>query len=101
MILMVVGAWPLMNHPHAAAYQPWLLGVLVLCGLLGGMGAAGAPLATTRLRRWLARAAMATALLGLVTLSFVVFTDALCQSLPTAPDGSCLRAATAPATEKG
>jgi hypothetical protein len=87
--LLGAGSWPIVDHPHADAYQPWLFIGLALCCVLGGSGAAGAPLATTVTTRRLARGAMAAALLGLVLLSALVLTDGLCLSGYRIADGSC------------
>ena len=88
-LLLAAGCWPIMNHPNAGAYQPGLALLQITCCLLGGLGAAGAPLATTERVRWLARGAMALALLGMVGLSLVVFTDGLCLKGYRTDDGSC------------
>ena len=87
--LLGAGSWPIVSHPYADAYQPWLLIGLVVCAVIGGSGAAGSPLATTVTTKRLARGAMATALVGLVALSALVLTDGLCLSGHVAADGSC------------
>jgi len=88
-VLLGAGSWPIVSHPYADAYQPWLFVGLALCCLLGGSGAAGSPLATTVTTKKLARGAMAAALVGLVALSALVLTDGLCFHGYAAPDGSC------------
>ena len=87
--LLGAGSWPIISHPHADAYQPWLMVGLLVCCVIGGAGAAGSPLATSVTTRRLARGAMAVALVGLVALSALVLTDALCLSGYVGPDGQC------------
>ncbi|MFT4979638.1 MAG: hypothetical protein ACI8S6_005550 [Myxococcota bacterium] len=87
--LLSVGSWPIVTHPHAEAYQPWLMVGLALCCLIGGAGAAGSPQATTITTRRLGRGAMVAALVGLVALSAMVLTDALCLSGYRIADGTC------------
>lgn len=87
--LLGAGAWPIVSHPHADAYLPWLYVGIGLCALVGGAGAAGSPQATTPTSKRLAQAAMGLALLGLVLLSGLVLTDALCLNGYPAPDGTC------------
>ena len=94
--LLGAGSWPIVSHPFADAYQPWLFVGLALCCLVGGSGAAGSPLATTVTTKRLARGAMAAALVGLVALSALVLTDGLCLHGDPAPDGSCAQPAPAP-----
>ena len=88
-VMLGAGSWPIVSHPHAAGYQPWLYIGLALCCFIGGAGAAGSPLATNQTTRRLARGAMAVALLGLVGLSALVLTDALCLNGYIALDGQC------------
>ncbi len=87
--LLGAGSWPIVSHPHADAYQPWLLIGIAVCALIGGSGAAGSPLATTVTTKRLARGAMAAALVGLVALSALVLTDGLCLSGYVTADGEC------------
>ena len=92
-VLLGAGSWPIVSHPYADAYQPWLFVGLALCCLIGGSGAAGSPLATTVTTKRLARGAMAAALVGLVALSALVLTAGLCLHGYPAPDGSCAQPA--------
>lgn len=87
--LLGAGSWPIVSHPHADAYQPWLLIGLALCAVIGGSGAAGSPLSTSVTTKRLARGAMLAALIGLAALSALVLTDGLCLSGYRIADGSC------------
>ena len=87
--LLSAGSWPIVSHPYADAYQPWLFAGLGLCCVIGGAGAAGSPQATSLTTRRLARGAMAFALIGLVGLSAMVLTDGLCLNGYIAAGGEC------------
>jgi len=80
---------PIMEHPYAAAYEPWIAVGWALASLLGGFGAAAAGAAQTGAAKWRGRLWMLVALSVLAGISLVVFTDLLCRNGYVIEDGSC------------
>jgi len=88
-VLLSLGSVPILQHPHAHLYQPWITVVWLAASVLGGVGAAATPSALTLRQQLLARSAMAVAFSCLAGVSLVVLTDWFCLAGYLAPDGSC------------